>query len=307
MAGVPVTLFQGPRGSSDERAAQLFDGIEPTQVLSLDTLDELLFTVDTVDGTYGIIPLENNVNGEFTGVLSRLILTTEHCLVTQVRTLEEEIGAYGLVGNVIPREALVNADILPKFSNALRELDIEDLPAETTFEACKAVIERGNPEMIAFAPAVVAKQLGLVPVQALAHHTQILRTRYGLLQRDPILTTKSSRSTFLLWPKEDSVGTLSTMLEEFRVNNIDIASLRSFLFALDSSHAFLFSVNSGLLDAKLQATLSALAGQGVRVRLLGDYAIEDLLPIDTTVEKVRMLDGLDAYKAELSRLTGGKA
>ncbi|MEY2676322.1 MAG: hypothetical protein RL510_342, partial [Actinomycetota bacterium] len=25
------------------------------------------------------------------------------------------------------------------------------------------------------------------------------------------------------------------------------------------------------------------------------------------VEKVRMLDGLDAYKAELSRLTGGKA
>ncbi|MFM1785263.1 MAG: hypothetical protein RLZZ108_287, partial [Actinomycetota bacterium] len=42
MAGVPVTLFQGPRGSSDERAAQLFDGIEPTQVLSLDTLDELL-------------------------------------------------------------------------------------------------------------------------------------------------------------------------------------------------------------------------------------------------------------------------
>jgi prephenate dehydratase len=307
MAGIPVTLFQGPRGSSDERAALLFDGIEPTQVLSLDTLDELLFTVDTVDGTYGIIPLENNVNGEFTGALSRLILTTEHCMVTQVRTLEEEIGAYGLVGNVIPREALVNADILPKFSSALRELDIEALPAETTFEACKAVVERGNPEMVAFAPRVIAESLGLVPVIALAHHNQLLRTRYGLLQRDPILSNKSSRSTFLLWPKEDSVGTLSTMLEEFKVNGIDIASLRSFLFALDASHAFLFSVNNGLLDPKLQSTLKSLVGQGVRVRLLGDYAIEDLLPIDTTVEKVRMLDGLANYEAEIARLSGGKA
>jgi prephenate dehydratase len=307
MARVPVTLFQGPRGSSDERAALLFDGIEPTQVLSLDSLDELLFTVDTVDGTYGIIPLENNVNGEFTGALSRLILTTEHCLVTQVRTLEEEIGAYGLVANVIPREALVNADILPKFSRALRELDIDPQPAETTYEACKAVVERGNPEMIAFAPRVVAESLGLVPVIALAHHNQLLRTRYGLLQRDPILSKKSSRSTFLLWPKDDSVGTLSTMLEEFKVNGIDIVSLRSFLFALDASHAFLFSVNNGLLDPKLQATLKTLVGQGVRARLLGDYAIEDLLPIDTTVEKVRMLDGTANYDAEISRLTGGKA
>ena len=307
MAGTPVTLFQGPRGSSDERAALLFDGIEPTQVLSLDTLDELLFTVDTVDGTYGIIPLENNVNGEFTGALSRLILTTEHCLVTQVRTLEEEIGAYGLVGNVIPREALVNADILPKFSSALRELDIEALPAETTFEACKAVVDRGNPEMIAFAPKVIAEKLGLVPVQALAHHNQLLRTRYGLLQRDPILSNKASRSTFLLWPKEDSVGTLSTMLEEFKVNGIDIASLRSFLFALDASHAFLFSVNNGLLDPKLQATLKSLVSQGVRVRLLGDYAIEDLLPIDTSVEKVRMLDGTANYEAEIARLSGGRS
>lgn len=304
MVGTPVTLYQGPRGNSDERAALLFDGIEPTQVLSLDSLDELLFTVDKVDGTYGIIPLENNVNGEFTGALSRLILTTEHCIVTQVRTLEEEIGAFGLVGNVIPREALVNSDILPKFSSALRELDIEALPAETTYEACKAVVERGNPEMIAFAPVNIAKQFGLEPVIALAHHNQVLRTRYGLLQRDPILTTKSTRSTFLLWPKEDSVGTLSTMLEEFRRNGIDLASLRSFLFALDESHAFLFSVNNGLLDAKLQATLSALASQGVRIRLLGDYAIEDLLPIDTSVEKVRMLDGVDAYQAELNRLAG---
>jgi prephenate dehydratase len=282
----------------------LFEGIEPTQVLSLDSLDELLFTVDTVDGTYGIIPLENNVNGEFTGALSRLILTTEHCIVTQVRTLEEEIGAFGLVGNVIPREALVNADILPKFSRALRELDVEALPAETTFEACRAVVERGNPEMIAFAPVNIAKQFGLEPVVALAHHNQVLRTRYGLLQRDPVLSPKSSRSTFLLWPKEDSVGTLSTMLEEFRRNEIDIASLRSFLFALDESHAFLFSVNNGLLDSKLQATLTTLAGQGVRVRLLGDYAIEDLIPIDTAVEKVRMLDGVEAYRAELNRLSG---
>ena len=304
MVGTPVTLYQGPRGNSDERAAMLFEGIEPTQVLSLDSLDELLFTVDTVDGTYGIIPLENNVNGEFTGALSRLILTTEHCIVTQVRTLEEEIGAFGLVGNVIPREALVNADILPKFSSALRELDVEALPAETTYEACRAVVERGNPEMIAFAPVNIAKQFGLEPVIALAHHNQVLRTRYGLLQRDPVLSPKSSRSTFLLWPKEDSVGTLSTMLEEFRRNGIDIASLRSFLFALDESHAFLFSVNNGLLDAKLQATLTTLAGQGVRIRLLGDYAIEDLLPIDTSVEKVRMLDGAEAYQAELNRLSG---
>jgi len=304
MVGTPVTLYQGPRGNSDERAAMLFEGIEPTQVLSLDSLDELLFTVDTVDGTYGIIPLENNVNGEFTGALSRLILTTEHCIVTQVRTLEEEIGAFGLVGNVIPREALVNADILPKFSRALRELDVEALPAETTFEACRAVVERGNPEMIAFAPVNIAKQFGLEPVVALAHHNQVLRTRYGLLQRDPVLSPKSSRSTFLLWPKEDSVGTLSTMLEEFRRNEIDIASLRSFLFALDESHAFLFSVNNGLLDSKLQATLTTLAGQGVRVRLLGDYAIEDLIPIDTAVEKVRMLDGVEAYRAELNRLSG---
>ena len=190
---------------------------------------------------------------------------------------------------------------------ALDELDVEALPAETTYEACKAVVERGNPEMIAFAPKPVAESLGLVPVVALAHHNQVLRTRYGLLQRDPILSNKSSRSTFLLWPKEDSVGTLSTMLEEFKVNSIDIASLRSFLFALDASHAFLFSVNNGLLDPKLQATLKTLVGQGVRVRLLGDYAIEDLLPIDTSVEKVRMIDGTANYDAEISRLSGGKA
>jgi hypothetical protein len=66
-------------------------------------------------------------------------------------------------------------------------------------------------------------------------------------------------------------------------------------------------VNNGLLDPKLQATLKTLVGQGVRARLLGDYAIEDLLPIDTNVEKVRMLDGTANYDAEIARLTGGKA
>ena len=59
--------------------------------------------------------------------------------------------------------------------------------------------------------------------------------------------------------------------------------------------------------AQIEKMLPAIDRKKRAATCLGDYAIEDLLPIDTTVEKVRMLDGTANYDAEISRLTGGKA
>jgi prephenate dehydratase len=58
-------LFVGPNGSSVERVAEHFSGVSVENILPVLTVESLVSTVNLAPGTVGVLPMEDDIRGEF--------------------------------------------------------------------------------------------------------------------------------------------------------------------------------------------------------------------------------------------------
>ena len=263
-------LFLGPIGNSDQRAAEFFVRGLGDLALAVSSLDEMLTTVPA-EGTFCVIPMEDNVRGEFTDVLRRVILEVELAIIMDTFVLSEMISGYGFPSEIAPRVALSHPDVLERNARTLKELEIEPRSTPTTEEACRIVKLQGNPEWIALAPEVVAVGRGLQRHRVFGSIESEFRTRYGLLSMSAVTNVEATHSLILVWPSEETVGTLAAVIRAFSDNDLDMTSLKSMKFSEVRPTAFLIEIRAPLIDAGLQIAIRSLVKAGAAIKLLGSY------------------------------------
>jgi prephenate dehydratase len=295
----PVLLFAGPRGSSDERAGFMFaEAFDSAEVLPLRSLEQVVSTVDSTVGCLGIVPLEDSLHGEFTQAVSRLLFNTENTCITRTLVLSERLWVQTLDATKPPMVAHSHSSILERFAPVLDELGIVGVSAPNTTEACRIVAAQGNPLHVAIAPDVVAGQFSLVHHQLLSSSAVDVTTRYGLLGRGIPEPVVGVETLALVCPLEDRVGTLARIMDIFRLNGVNLVSLRSIDVGEQNPHVFLVEFVGHPVEDAVAAAVVELFKHDVFIKIVGVCTPASLAIEDHPVRSVpAILSNVDEYQA----------
>ncbi len=95
----PVLFHLASLRPESASAIELLTTVEPTEVLAMTTVAELLETVEHTPGCVGLLPVEDSFEGEHTSVLDQLIFETANVFISEEVVVSETLDAFRVPAN----------------------------------------------------------------------------------------------------------------------------------------------------------------------------------------------------------------
>jgi prephenate dehydratase len=272
---MPATVigYEGPPGTSDQRAVSLVRTVPSVEALPLASVDEVLYTVDKTPKLLGIIPVETSTDGELTTVLDQLIFNTSTVYIREEVVLIESIQGFCL-GDLSEIDTVVShPDVLKLSKRFINENRLQVRQAASTTLACEAVLAEHNPSLLALAPEAVGLSSGLRKTRQSVTDVPDIRTRYFLIGHDVADPTGHDRTSLVVIPSVDRAGTLAELSNCFAENNVNMFSIMSRpLQARLGVHAFFITCEGHAVDEPMVDLFQKLlVDLGATLKLLGSY------------------------------------
>ncbi|MHB8262498.1 MAG: prephenate dehydratase [Acidimicrobiales bacterium] len=269
----PVILFQGPRGTSDERAAQLLLTVTAPDVHPAPSIETILHTVDLTPECLGLLPVENPLEGELAPVLDRIAFETQHVYIRETVVLVEQLEAFSLTRNARPRVAVSHPFVLALCGRYISRAGLASMTAPSTTEACKMVMTGNDDGMLALAPSEVGSSIGLHAYPDMGVDLPEVRTRYALIGREVAPVTGDDQTLLVVTPVADRPGSLATMLDKLSTRSIDLTSLRSRPIIVNGEgiHCFFLELRGHISEPVIQNAMVDIMKDGAKIRVLGSY------------------------------------
>jgi prephenate dehydratase len=284
----PVVLFQGLRGTSDERAARLLLTIKDPDVHPVPSIETLLRTVDLTPECMGLLPVENPLEGELAPVMDRIAFETRNVYVRETVVLIEHLEAFSATRTGHPRIAISHPFVLALCERSISRAGLSSMTALSTTEACKVVASSKDDGLLAIAPSEVGRSMGLYTHPEIGSDLPEVRTRYALIGREVAPTTGNDQTSIVVTPEADRPGSLAAMLSILATRSINLTSLRSrpILTNQHTIHCFFIELSGHIYDPVIQSALMDVMHDGARLRVLGSYPQWSGAPVDSPFEAI---------------------
>jgi prephenate dehydratase len=268
--------FFGPFGTFTQQALHTLTDLADSEHVPFRTVPDVLDAVDTGEVDFGLVPIENSIEGmvNFTQdalafdhdllIVREVVIDIEHCLLARPGVgLEEVTEVYSIPVATAQchrylREQLPDADVLASNSTA---------------EAARIVAE-GTSTSAALAPRVAAAMYGLdVIASDIADH-EGNQTRFVLVARDGVpAPTGHDRTALVIYQRADEPGSLVSILQEFTARRINLSNLTSRPTKAGGlgDYCFIVYAESHVADELLADTMRALHAKQGGVKFLGSY------------------------------------
>jgi chorismate mutase / prephenate dehydratase len=260
----------GPLGTFSHQAVRQQFGAH-AELIPVDSFAEVFDEVEHQRADYGIVPVENSIEGMVAATLDRFVssplvikaevlLRIEQCLLSRS----------GRVAQV--REIVSHPQSLAQCRHWLAQ-HFPRLPqVEVSSNARAAELARGDARKAAIAGRVAAEHYGLKIVTAGIQDQAHNCTRFLVLGRDGDGRPSGDDKTSLLVSVPHEAGALHRVLEPFAVNQVSICTIESrplkeraweYLFFLDLvGHA---------KEPRVARALAALKSRCLLLKVLGSY------------------------------------
>lgn len=260
-------------GSSALDAIDRLRTVDPTEVLPMATVAQVLETVEHTPGSAGLLPVEDSYDGELISVYDRLVFGTNNAYIRDEVVVSDDID--GFATSVEGAESIHTVVATPRgVEQSIRFIQEHGLTVryvDSAVEACRIVATAG-PGHMALAPTRVAARFGLATVVADVEDLPDLKTRFIVVSREVAPATGDDKTTLVVTPAVDRSGTLVDLLEAFGENDVNLLSLLSRpLRASVGTHCFQITCEGHVSDPSLQATVQRLWDKGARVKVLGSF------------------------------------
>jgi len=266
-----MVAMAGPLGSSDHRSLELL-GIADVDPLPMPSLADVVDTVASTPGCFGVVPIENSIDGELTLALDRLVFSPEGVHIIAEAVLGEEIWAMGLPGATSIHTVISHSMILDLCGNFIRHNGLRVVHSVSTASACEEVVRLRDLGTAALAPPRVALEVGLVEYDRRVTELGELRTRYALIGQELPDQTGDDRTRLVITPGYDAAGSLATIAQRFAQHNVNMFSIISRpLTASEDLHCFVVGAAGHVRDESLKGLIRDLNDDGHSVKLLGSY------------------------------------
>jgi len=267
-----IIAYEGPAGTSHQRAIGLLKTVELAQELPMDSTEDVLYTVDRTPGLLGIVPVETSTEGELTTTLDRMIFDTSDLYVREEVVLIEgidvcSVGELSKVDSVISHPLIINL-----CRRYILEHGFNIRNAVSTAAACQTVAAERNPSLVALAPELVGHRAGLRITRHSVTDVPDIRTRYFLVGQEIAARTGADRSSVIVLPSKDEAGTLSHVSNCFATHRVNMVSILSRpLNRQLGGHAFYITLDGHIADESVHSAFEELLEIGTTLKLLGSY------------------------------------
>lgn len=264
--------FLGPEGTFTEEAllSLALDDIEP---VSRPTIPDVFEAVAAGDADFGIVPIENSIEGSVTATLDMLVFESDLKICGEiVRDIHHAlIVAPGL--NVEEIELVTSH---PQASAQCRKWLARVLPgrplvaANSTSEAVKrAVSERG----VAAIGTQLAAELhgGDILFDAIEDHKSN-KTRFVLIGNEDMPPSGRDKTSLACFIMKDQPGALLQILQEFAYRYLNLTKIQSRPTKERlGDYMFFIEVEGHRTDEQLASAIKCLRCKIAEVKVMGSY------------------------------------
>jgi len=217
--------FQGKIGAYSEEAAIRFFGAS-TQSQPYESLEEVFKVVEGGEMQFGVVPIENSLEGSITQVYDLLLesplmvcgeidLRISHCLIARAG-----------VGLDTIRKVYSHPQALGQCRSFLKHLDCELIPASDTAGSARMIKDLGFSDSAAVASARTAEIYGMKIIAREIEDTPNNFTRFFILGREDSPPSGNDK-TSIVFSVKHRPGALYESLKEFASRNINLTKLES--------------------------------------------------------------------------------
>lgn len=265
--------YLGTQGSYTHLAASKKFGARVTYV-ACESIPEVFQKVEYGDCDYGVVPIENSIEGAVTPTFDLLVdtelkacaqimLRISHNLLARTRNLKDIRHIYS------------NSQVFGQCRNWL----LHNMPraghilVDSTTEAAKRASKEKKAAAIASSLAAKVYRLPIVKsnIQDIAHNM----TRFLVLASKDTPQTGRDRTT-ILFSIKDKVGALHAMLTPFAKNRINLTKIESRPAKKKAwDYYFFVDFEGHRLDKNVKKALGQLEGMCKYLKVIGSYPVMD--------------------------------
>ena len=217
--------FHGEIGAYSEEAALHFFG-PSIQDKPCESLDDVFKVVERGEVPFGIVPIENSLEGSIGRVYDLLLDSTlKVCGEIELRVVHCLIASPEARLDLIKR-VYSHPQALGQCRAFLKHLDCELIPTNNTAGSVKMIKEMGMVDAAAIASARAAEIYGMKILAKEIEDTPNNFTRFFILSKQDSPPSGNDK-TSIVFSLKDRPGTLHGALKEFAVRNINLTKIES--------------------------------------------------------------------------------
>ncbi|MEW6222375.1 MAG: prephenate dehydratase [Candidatus Hadarchaeota archaeon] len=267
MQGLSVAVL-GPRGTNTEEVAKKH--WKRARLVFAKDLPEIFEKVEEGKTTYGVIPVEDSVEGDVTlsfdllrshdlNIVKELHLPVTHCLAAR--------GGKDKIKVIASHpQALAHCRVYLKenFPN------VEQRQVTSTGEAAKQAAKDATTGAIASERAAKIYKLNVISREV--HDRGSNTTRFFVISRKPVRPKNSAKTSIIVDIPKDYPGALYQILAEFANRGINLTKILSRpARGVLGEYIFYVDFEGSTKDSKVKKALKSIE-QKAAVRILGSYS-----------------------------------
>lgn len=265
--------FLGPVGTFTHDAASMyFSNRADILLLPCSTPSEVLRKVQGDQGSHGVVPIENSVQGEVIPTLDALCFEFADVYVVGEVSLPVSFDWFGLAETSKPSTAISHPHGLAQCKRFIGSGGLQEQSASSTAEACRIVAERRDELLGAIASSGAGERFGLIALRRAVEDFPGAYTRFLVVGGALAPTSLADRTMLALVPPSNSRGILaqfSRVLAAYDVNILNVHNRP--LKTGPGNYLFVLTIEGTIVSGPPREALNELMGLGYGVKLLGVY------------------------------------
>ncbi len=258
----------GPEGTFSEKAANKWD--LTAELRYFESVSDVVKAVVDEDVDYGVVPIENSLEGSIGMNLDALIEYDVKIAGEVVVPIRHCLLAKGEISEI--KAILSHPQALAQCRHSIKNRfgDIEMIEMTSTALAAKRASE--SKEMAAIASEKSAAKYGLNILLRDLQNQKENYTRFVVIGKIIPEPTSKDKTSIVVYLQKDRPGALYGILGEFASRNINLTKIESrpTKKAL-GDYLFYIDLEGHVMDEKVQGALKAIEREAGMLRVLGSY------------------------------------
>jgi len=223
--------YLGPPGTFTEQALLTQPDLAAGELVELTSIIDVIDATSSGDVDLGVVPLENAIEGAVNVTLDTLTFDAELLLQREI-IISVQMNLLGIPGaSITDIERVYTIPVATAQCRSYLRKELTNaalLPANSTAEAARQIIEDADPACAAIGTALAAQIYGLEILATDIEDHPENETRFGVVARDTIpAATGHDKSSIVVFQKADEPGSLLAILLEFAARAINLTNLHS--------------------------------------------------------------------------------
>ena len=266
-----VLAYLGPEGSFTHSATGLVS-VDVAERVPMPDVKSVVNAVENGQVMFGVVPIENSVDGEVTSTVDEFVFGTLHTYAREEVVLPVSFDAFVVAADAAPKFVVSHPVALAQCRRFIEENGLVPVTASSTSAACRELAESGRTDMVALGSTAAGKTYGLTPYRTKVEDNSRAHTRFVLLSQrlEPRRPGTDYRCWVAVIPPSNRVGVLAEILQFFADRGISLLSVTTRpLRAELGAYCFLLSFDGHIDDPGVQDVMGEIAGIGGSVKVLG--------------------------------------